>query len=278
VRLLPDNGLAHARLGLVLADQGRLGEAAASTERAVELDRDNPSVRLAAAQVSLRRGMYDDAIENYRAALELNPGELTASFGLALALERAGRLDEAAAILERIAAADLSPQRLMALAGTASATVDPEAGIGLLRVVTRLRPDDPELQLALGRLLAANRQSAEALACYRRALELQPRSADAANSLALLWATADDPAVRDSQAALSLARELSTAAGNRHPVLLGTLGVALASAGRRGEAEQTLSKAIAIAQAQPALAASLQQQLDLVRQGWPYPPSAPPSG
>jgi len=278
VRLLPDNGLAHARLGLVLAGQGRLGEAAASTERAVELDRDNPSVRLAAAKVSLRRGMYDDAIENYRAALELNPMELEASFGLALALERAGRLDEAGVIFERIAAADPSPQRLVALAGTASATVDPEAAIGLLRVGTRLWPDDPELQLALGRLLAANRQSAEALACYQRALELQPRSADAANSLALLWATADDPAVRDAGAALSLARELSAAAGNRHPVLLGTLGVALASAGRRGEAEQTLSEAIAIAQAQPALAASLQQQLDLVRQGWPYPPSAPPSG
>jgi tetratricopeptide (TPR) repeat protein len=275
VRLLPDNGLAHARLGLVLADQGRLGEAAASTERAVELDRDNPSVRLAAAKVSLRRGMNDDAIENYRAALELDPDEVEASFGLALALERSGSPDEAAAIFERIVAADPSPQRLVALAGTASATVDPEAGIGLLRAATRLRPDDPQLQLALGRLLAADRQSVEALACYRRTLELQPRSADAANSLALLLATADDPAVRDPQAALSLARELSGAAGGRHPVLLGTLGVALASAGRRGEAERVLSEAVTIAQSagQPELAASLQQQLDLVRQGWPPPPA-----
>ena len=170
-------------------------------------------------------------MRHYRVALERNPGELEATLGLAVALERSGRPGEAAAAFERVVAEDSSTQRLVPLATGAAASVDPAAGIGLLRAATRLRPDDPELQLALGRLLAADRQSAEALACYRRTLELQPRSADAANSLALLLATADDPAVRDPQAALSLARELSGAAGGRHPVLLGTLGVALASAG-----------------------------------------------
>lgn len=276
VRLLPDNGLAHARLGLVLADQGRLEEAAASTDRGVALDPENLTVRLAAANVELRRGRFDIAIQHDRAALELDPDEVEASFGLALALKRSGSPDEAAAIFERIAAENPSPQRLVALAGRASSTVGPEAGIELLRAATRLRPDDPELQLALGRLLAADRQSAEALAAYRRALELRPRWADAANSLAVLLATADDPAVRNPQAALSLARELSAAAGGRHPVLLGTLGVALASSGSRDEAERVLSEAVTIARSagQPELAASLQQQLDLVRQGWPPPPEA----
>lgn len=280
VRLLPDDAVAHARLGLVLADQGRLEEAAASTDRGVALDSENLTVRLAAANVELRRGRFDVAIQHYRAALELDPDEVEASFGLALALERSGSPDEAAAIFERIAAENPSPQRLVALAGTASATVDPEAGIALVRAATRLRPDDPDLHLLLARLLAANRQEAESLAEHHRALELRPRWADAANSLAALWATADDPAVRNPQAALSLARELSAAAGGRHPVLLGTLGVALASSGARDEAERVLSEAVTIARSagQPELAASLQQQLDLVRQGWPYPPSAPPSG
>lgn len=275
VRLLPDNGLAHARLGLVLADQGRLEEAGAHGERGVALDPDNPTVRTAAATIALRRGLTEDAIRHYRAALEHQPAELEARLGLAVALQRSGAAAEAAASFERIAAENPSPERLFGLAASASATVGAEAGIELLSAATRLHPDDPELRLALGRLLAADRRSAEALAAYRRALELRPRWADAANSLALLWATADDPAVRDPQAALSLARELSGAAGGRHPVLLGTLGVALASSGQRAEAEKALAEAAAIARGagHPELAASLERQLEQVRQGWPPPPA-----
>jgi tetratricopeptide (TPR) repeat protein len=276
VRLLPDNGLAHARLGLVLADQGRLKEAAAHGERGVALDPDNPAVRLAAGRIELRRGMPESAVRHYRVALERDPGELEATLGLAVALERSGHAGEGAATFERVAAGEPSIQRLVPLAASASVNVDAAAGIGLLRAATRLRPDDPELQLALGRVLAVDHRSAEALACYRRALELQPRSADAANSLALLLATADDPAVRDPQAALSLARELSGATGGRHPVLLGTLGVALASAGERAAAEKALAGAAAIAReaGHPELAASLDRQLVQVQQGWPPPPGA----
>jgi tetratricopeptide (TPR) repeat protein len=276
VRLLPDNGLAHARLGLLLADQGRLEEAATHGEHGVALDPDNPAVQLAAGRIELRRGMPERAVVHYRAALERNPGELEATLGLAVALERSGHASEAAAIFERVAAGEPSIQRLVTLAAAASVNVDAAAGIGLLRAATRLRPDDAELQLALGRVLAVDQRSAEALACYRRALELQPRSADVANSLAVLLATADDPSVRDPQAALSLARELSGAAGGRHPVLLGTLGVALASAGQRTEAEKALAEAAAIARGagHSELAASLDRQLEQVQQGWPPPPES----
>lgn len=278
VRLLPDSGVARARLALLLADQGRIDEAAASATLAVELDPKNPTVQLAAGRVALLGGAAEDGAGHYRAALELDPGETEASLGLAAALARSGRREEAAAVVDALVAADPSPQAILGLALAAASSIDPEAGSQVMEAALRRRPDSPDLHLAHARLLTSSGRSREALLEYRRALELRPRWADAANSLAMLYATADDPAVRDPAEALRLAAELSAAAGDRHPVLLGTLGVALASAGRRVEAEQRLAEAVEIARAagHGELAASLEGQLEQVRQGWPPPPQAPP--
>ena len=128
VRLLPDNGLAHARLGLVLADQGRLEEAAAHGERGAALDPDNPAVRLAAGRIELRRGMPESAGRHYQVALERDPGELEATLGLAIALERSGRPGEAIAAFERVVAEDSSTQRLVPLATAVAASVDAGGG------------------------------------------------------------------------------------------------------------------------------------------------------
>jgi hypothetical protein len=68
------------------------------------------------------------------------------------------------------------------------------------------------------------------------------------------------------------------ASGGTHPVLLWAFGVALASAGRRTEAEQVLAEAVGRARAggQPALTVQLERHLAMVRQGWPPPPRVSP--
>lgn len=275
VRLTPDNAVARARLALVLADLGRLDEAAGSADRAVELDPDNETAQLAAGRVALLANAPEQAARHYREALEHSRASTEAALGLAVALRRTGQPEQADAAADALAAALTSPDATLQAAMTVSASVASEAAVELLQAAIRRAPDAAELHLALGRFLASINRSSEALAAYRRALELRPRWADAANSLALLWATADDAEVRDPAAAVSLADELSAAAGHRHPVLLSTLGIALASAGRRAEAEQRLGEAGELARRadQTVLADEIERQLELVRSGWPPPPS-----
>lgn len=55
-----------------------------------------------------RVGRFDDAHDEYRKALELSPGNVTALNNLALSLAQAGKLDEAIAVLEDLAMSENS--------------------------------------------------------------------------------------------------------------------------------------------------------------------------
>jgi Flp pilus assembly protein TadD len=275
VRLAPDSAVAHARLALLLVESGRAGEAASHLERALDLDPRDASIRVVAGQVALRQGDVEGALGHYRLAHEAAPEDREAALGLAAALRRSGQSGEAAPLLDRIALQTPEASDVIRLAEVAFHGLDQVTGVGLLRAAVHARPADPDLRFALGRVLAGSGQSAEAVEHYREALRLRPGWGDAANSLALLLATADERRVRDPAEAVRLARELAAASGNRHPVLLGTLGVALAADGRRREAEEVLSRAVATARSagQEALAGHLERYLEQVRQGWPPPPS-----
>jgi len=69
----PGSGLAHARLGVILATLGRLDEAAESFDHAVALAPDDPYAHMNLANVHRRLGRSDAALEHYRAAVRLNP-------------------------------------------------------------------------------------------------------------------------------------------------------------------------------------------------------------
>lgn len=278
VSLAPESAVAHARLAWLLAERGRPDDAAPHVQRALQLDPGDVSVKIVAGHVALRRGALDEAIRHYRVVVAKAPDDPEGLLGLAVALQRGGAPEEAASVLDRLAHAMPEARRLVPLADRVFASLDPSTGVDLLRAAVRLNPSDPDLRLALGRQLAAAQRAREALAEHREALRLRPQWGDAGNSLALLLATADDPAVRDPDGALRIAGSLVKASGGTHPVLLGTFGVALASAGRRGEAEQVLTEAVGRARAgsQPALAVQLERHLAMVRQGWPAPPRVSP--
>jgi predicted Zn-dependent protease len=82
--------------------------------------------------------------------------------------------------------------------------------------------------------------------------------------------------VRDPAGALDLAEQLVAASSGRHPILLRTLAVALASAGRRAEADEALARAAALAReaGQAEVASQFEREREAVRGGWPPPPAA----
>ncbi|MEZ6188069.1 MAG: FG-GAP-like repeat-containing protein [Planctomycetota bacterium] len=82
----------------------------------------------------------------------------------------------------------------------------------------------------------------EAIAGYRRALERWPENPQALNNLAWLRVTAKDPALRDPDAALSLAER--AVAVDPTPEYLDTLAVALDALGRHREAARVELRAL----------------------------------
>jgi tetratricopeptide (TPR) repeat protein len=95
------NWVAHNNLGKVLEDEGKLDEAIAEFDRAVEIE---PSATLPLAnrgEILRRRagpkGKLDKAIESYKAALDVDPHNSLALRGLGGVLEQRGDLDSAIA-------------------------------------------------------------------------------------------------------------------------------------------------------------------------------------
>jgi len=140
----------------------------------------------------------------------------------ALALEQAGRLEEAAQAYARIL--DRHPQ-------------------------------SPRAWVNLGNVEAARRRSAEAEAAYRRAIEIAPDQPEALNNLAWLLLQQGSRLAE----AEALARAAAAPPGPDRPLVLDTLARILAARGRCQEAEGTFAEALAVPELSPAARAQLEQ-------------------
>jgi Tfp pilus assembly protein PilF len=266
VRLAPDNALAQARLALLLAADGRTEEAGEHGRRALDLAPGDAEVRRTVEQAAAR------------ASPVAQPDSPESTLVAAVALNREGKTAEAKQALDDLVARTTDNAVLVALAQRCSMGLDRTTAVELLRAAVEARPSEPELYLGLGRVLAASQSDAEALAAYRTALELRPQWTDAANNLALLLATAADPAIRNPEEALRIAREVVAGSAAPHPLLLSTLGVALASTGDRDRADAVLRQAIAAATGgnEREMAAHLERTRALIAGGWPPSPAGAP--
>jgi Tfp pilus assembly protein PilF len=99
--------------------------------------------------------------------------------------------------------------------------------------------------------------SARAIAPYREALRLRPRWAEAANNLAWLLATHENPILRNAAEASSLAEQAAAATQYRDPAVLDTLAAARAAALQFSQAVQIAERAVALAEAADAPAEDL---------------------
>jgi tetratricopeptide (TPR) repeat protein len=189
------------------------------------------------ALTDLRR--FDEAIVQYQKALELRPDYADVHYNLGNVLAARGRLDEAMAHYQK--AVELKPAHALAHAN-------------------------------FGSVLANQGQFEEAMAHYRRVLELKPGHPDAHNNLARLRATCPEPARRNGDEAVALAKRASQLCGGRRPDYIETLAAAYAEAGRFPDALETARKALALAQQQnkQALADALRAQIAQYEAGKPY--------
>jgi tetratricopeptide (TPR) repeat protein len=99
-RLLPRDPRPPYVLGLIARAQGRLDAAREAFKRVRELDPRDVGTLINAGQIDLQERREADAISAFRAALNEEPYNVTASYNLGLALTRSGRRDEGQKVME----------------------------------------------------------------------------------------------------------------------------------------------------------------------------------
>jgi tetratricopeptide (TPR) repeat protein len=214
LQIQPDDAEAHSNLGNVLHKKGKRDEAIAHYQKALQIQPSFAKAHHNLANVLLEQGRVDDAIAHYQKALALQPDFLAARNNLGLVFLELGRLDEAQAQFKE--------------------TLD-------------LRPDFAPAQRNLGSVLLQKGQVQEALAHFQKALQLQPDSPQTCERLAWVLATSPEASIRNGAKALALARKAEALSGDDNPLVVRTLAAAYAEAGQFPEAVATAQRALQLA-------------------------------
>ncbi len=238
VRLAPENAQAHSDLGVLLAELGRNDRALEHLGRAVELEPGLVEALLTLGNVQARTGRLADAETAFRRVLESDSGNGEARLGLGAVLAQNGNF--AQAVVELREALRLAPEGDRAPRvhfGLAEALVRTGRLEEALPHYTRVREIDPAQSLAWLReatVLMGLGRFADAGAVFEARLRVDATDRRAAHSLARLLAGAPDPTLRDGPRAMTIAGALlqvDNAAPNAE-----TAAMALAETGRFEEA------------------------------------------
>jgi len=89
------NAMAWMNLGVALAEEGDVAQAAGYFRRAVEGNPQSPEANNNLAQALALQGKYEEAVPYYKTALAGDPNLMGVAYNLGVALEGLGRVDEA---------------------------------------------------------------------------------------------------------------------------------------------------------------------------------------
>jgi protein O-mannosyl-transferase len=294
-------------LASLLADANRSEEALPWAQRAVELAPTDPLCLMQHGQLLSASGQLELAEKQFRTALRLAPDSARAHLDLASTLARSDRIDEAVATTRAGIATLPGSRELHTLLGdlllTQNSLAEAEEqlrlaiGLGHDYLKTRLlfgntlmlrgqmqlargefeqalkrQPTNTTALYGLSTVLLALGHVAEAAARLEEWRQIEPESSLCLNNLAWLRATTPDPAFRDGESAMHLARRACELTAMKQPQFLGTLAAAQAEAGRFAEAVETCHKAITLAEAvgNQALAERNRSLLGLYQSRSPY--------
>lgn len=276
----PDLAAAAHALGVARVEQGQLKEGLESIRGAIARQPRNTAFRLDAALLLLRAGNVDEAKKEVDEAVNLSPLSARAHAVLARVLLRMGQSEEARVEAER--SIELDPQSAdahWALAQTQIEDGEYREGARSLERAASLSPDDPSLRFELAIALTLANRPADAVEQYRKCLDLRPSWLEAANNLAWLYATSDDPAARSAAKAVEIAEEINRKTELKEAEYLDTLAAAYAENKQFGRAINFIEQAIAIAQRKGREEAvrEMKHRWDDYRAARPYrqPPTPP---
>jgi tetratricopeptide (TPR) repeat protein len=267
------NYIAHNNLGFTLLQEGRLDEAIAHLQKALQI---NPALAGAYNNLGnalLQKGRMDEAIAHFQKALHIKPDYAEAHNNLGYALLQKGRVDEAIAHLQK--ALQINPGDAVARRNLGRALLQKgrlDEAIAQFQKALEIKPDYAEAHENLGLAFFRQGRMDEAMAQYQKVLEIKPDFAEARNNLAWLLATCPTASLRNGTRALELARQANALTGGENPAILRTLAAAFAEAGRFSEAVGTAQRALRLAETKSniRLAEALQSEMKLYQSGSPF--------
>ena len=141
-----------------------------------------------------------------------------------------------------------------------------------MRKVVAMAPNRAPIQTELAFGLSQQGKSAEAIAHYQIAVQLNPQLPEALSGLAWILATDPDATNRNGAQAAILAERACALTGYSNPVFVMVLGAAYAESGRFAEAVQAADRSLQLAQAtgDQGTADRVGRCLELYRANRPY--------
>ena len=207
---------------------------------------------------ALRDRKPAEAVGFYRAALAMRPTAAEVHFGVSVALEHHGQVDEAIRAARR--AIELAPNEAahhhrLGLCLQAGGQLD--LALPEFRRAIEFAPGAAWAHHGLGLCLQARRRLDEAIAEYRRAIELDPKGASAHHQLGLCWQ--DKGQLDEAMAEFRRATDLDPGGGTAHE----SLADALLRSGRFTEVRTAVRRAFDLLSAKNPHRPALQEKLNL---------------
>ncbi|HEV2352022.1 MAG TPA: tetratricopeptide repeat protein [Terriglobia bacterium] len=204
-------------LAAELAAKGHDEEAIVEWKKALELNPEDPFANNDLGTHLLKKGQLDQAILCFEKAVQVKPDYADAQNNLGIALMQGGKLEEASVHLQK-------------------AQEDDRKNL--------------QTYYNLGALFYTQGKIPEALAQWHAGLQIDSDNPPLLNQTAWVLATNPAASVRNGNEAVELAERAAKISGGKDPVVLDTLAAAYAEAGRFPEAVETARQALALA-AQP---------------------------
>ena len=218
-------------------------------------------------------GQPGPAEAQFRVALETRPEDANLHNDLGRALQRQGRLEEAAA--EHAIAIELRPdfkEAMINLAGVLFQTGDVEGAVREANRAVELDPAFVGGWRTLGIIYAAAQRPDLAIQAFGNGLAAGEFDRETAARLAWLLATARDASLRDGPTAVQLAEAVGRLGDFRVPEELDLLAAAYAEAGRMDEATVFAAQAAQYARedGRPELIPGIEARLAAYQSGRPW--------
>jgi tetratricopeptide (TPR) repeat protein len=205
----PDSWLGRNNLGDALLQKGQVDEALEQFKKALEIYPNYLEARYNLGNALLQKGQLGEAIAQYDKALEINPDSAETRHNLGNALLQEGRLDEAIAQYDK--ALEINPKYAEIRYNLGNALLQKgqlDEAIAQYNKAVEISPDSAGARNNLGNALLQKGRLDEAIAQYDKALEINPDSAETRNNLgnAVLQKGQLDEAVAQFQKAVEMRR------------------------------------------------------------------------
>jgi putative PEP-CTERM system TPR-repeat lipoprotein len=230
------------QLARAQAAAGDSGASRASFERAIALDVEHkvPVVWVGLAELDLREGRYDEALEIAQRMKEHFPDSVYGYDIEAAAYRGKGQTDQALAASEAALRMDGSSRRVIAFARSLSSAGKSSQAIAELQAWLETNSTDGAAWASLGMARQQAGKDAEALQAYEKSIEYMDANPVILNNMAWLYLD------RDGKRAVDLATQAYELAPSRAEIV-DTYGWVLFKQGRKSDGLAALQQALIIA-------------------------------